>query len=90
VNLNDIQSIIQNLSLADKESLVSRTLKDLPTEAKSRVIEEQLGRSGLVVVIKSSDLDLATQIQEDEGVNLAAVLDAVVQRRKSDRAKRSR
>jgi hypothetical protein len=93
VNLNEIEAAIKDLPLEQKEALVSDTLKDLPADAKSRIVEEQLGNSGLVVVMGGANCsvnsDVCVQIQNASNVDLAAVLDAVAQRRKSDRSRRA-
>jgi|GEM_PF-5419078 len=84
-----IKNLAQSLSLEDKEELITEMFFDLPAEAKSRIIDKQLGQSGLVVVMGGSNCavntDFCIQIQNAPNVDVAAIIEAAVARRRKDK-----
>jgi len=89
MSLDDIRNLADHLPLDEKEKLISEVFSELPYEVKSRIIERQLGQSGLVVVMGGTNcsvsIDFCLQIQNAPNVDVAAIIEAVVERRKKDR-----
>jgi hypothetical protein len=85
-----VSRLAQELSLKDREHLIAEILSNLPAEAKSRIIDKQLGQSGLAIVMGgngSMSTDLCVQIQNAPNVNIAAIIEAAVARRRKEREK---
>lgn len=89
MNFDHIRNLTNELPLEDKEKLISDIIGELPSEVKSRIIERQLGQSGLVVVMGGSNCSVNTefcfQIQNAPNVDIAAIIEAAVKRRQKDR-----
>jgi hypothetical protein len=88
VTLQDVRRLIDGLSAEDKEALLAEQLKQLPADARSRVLG--LSESGLTVVtgsFVSLNSDVAINIQNTSGgFDPEAVFRALADYRKSERS----
>jgi hypothetical protein len=90
MDMGDIRRLLEALPIEAKEELIAESLNELPAESKAKILQRQMGESGLVVVMSGSNCavnsELTFNIQNSPStIDYAAIIEAVVARRRKDR-----
>ncbi|MHC5718125.1 MAG: hypothetical protein ACYT04_64150 [Nostoc sp.] len=86
VTLDDVRRMLDSLSKEEKESLLAEQMKKLSAESRAQVLG--LSESGLTIITGSFislNSDVTVNIQNASGFEPEALLNALVQFRKSER-----
>lgn len=85
VDIKDVEFLIGKLSIAQQEEIIKKVFSQLPVQVKARIIGKELSNSGLKVIAGATNMELCTQIQNAPDINAADVIEALVNRCRTQR-----
>lgn len=91
ISIDEVQRLVKELSPEEKEDLAKLMFAELPADAKMRTMASEFGSSGLVIVMGGSNCsvnsEIVVQIQNAPNLDFAQVMEALVNRHKSNKSR---
>lgn len=86
-NSEDIERLIDNLPDSDKTKLISKKFREMPIEIRHQVLTEEMGDSGLVVMLGSNRVmaEIALFFQNSHSVDIPDILEFLVENRRKQK-----
>lgn len=86
-NSEDIERLIDNLPNPDKAELISKKFREMPIEIRHQVLTEEMGDSGLVVMLGSNRVtaEIALFFQNSQSVDIPDILEFLVENRRKQK-----
>lgn len=86
-NSEDIERLIDNLPDSDKTKLISKKFREMPIEIRHQVLTEEMGDSGLVVMLGSNRVtaEIALFFQNSQSMDIPDILEFLVENRRKQK-----
>lgn len=88
-NLEDTERLIDSLPDSDKAKLITKKFREMPIEIRHQVLTEEMGDSGLVVMLGSNRVtaEIALFFQNSQSVDIPDILEFLVENRRIQKDK---